>query len=154
MQAPLVWIESNLYQTIFDESNKMLPLETGGMLLGYKDINNSIVITNLVDAGPKAIHKNSSFIPDGAYQQSELSRIYMKSERITTYLGDWHSHPYGYSYMSCTDRKTIKNIAKTETAREPNPIFIIIGTKISEAKCWRYNEKKDKNIELLEIKIF
>lgn len=94
-----VWIKTNLYEKLFKESNDWLPLETGGMLLGYKDIYNDIVITNLIEAGPNAIHKSSSFIPDGVYQQAELSNIYTKSDRMTTYLGDWHSHPYSHSYI-------------------------------------------------------
>ncbi len=151
---PRVWIKMHLHQELFDETNRWLPLETGGMLLGYKDINHDIIITNLIDSGPEAVHKKKSFIPDGNYQQSELNKIYKESNSITTYLGDWHSHPLDHAYMSWLDRKTIKKIAKTETAREPNPIFIIIGTLLTEAKCWKYNKKKYKNIELLEIKLF
>lgn len=149
---PVVWIKLNLYQVLFEKTNNCLPVETGGMLLGYKDIYNDIVITNLISPGPNAIHKMWSFIPDGEYQQSELDKIYTSSNRITTYLGDWHSHPYSPSYMSWLDRKTIRKIAKTKDAREPNPIFIIVGTIPTEAKCWRYNG--EKNIERLKIKPF
>lgn len=149
-----VWIKTNLYDKLFKESKDWLPLETGGMLLGYKDIYKDIIITNLIDAGPNANHGSSSFIPDGEYQQSELSKIYTKSKSIITYLGDWHSHPYNHSYMSWRDRKTIRKIAKTETSREPNPIFIIIGTIPSEAKCWRFNKKKKRKLEELEIKLY
>jgi integrative and conjugative element protein (TIGR02256 family) len=151
---PIVWIKHRLYQKLFEETYNRLPFETGGMLLGYKDIYSNMVITNLISAGPNAIYKKRSFVPDGEYQQSELSNIYISSKRTTTYLGDWHSHPYDHSYMSWRDRKTIKKIAKTESTRESNPIFIIIGTILKEAKCWRYNDKKYKNIELLEIRIF
>lgn len=150
----VVWIKDNLYKKLFAETNEMLPLETGGMLLGYKDELNNIVITNLVGAGPKAIHNKYSFTPDGEYQQNELSRIYFESDRITTYLGDWHSHPYQNAYMSWRDRTTLKKIANTKAAREPNPIFIIIGTAPIEVKCWRYNMDEYKQIELLEIKIY
>lgn len=150
----LVWIKHHLYEKLFEETNKKLPLETGGMLLGYKDEYNDIVITELIGAGPNAVHNEYSFAPDGKYQQNELSRIYYESDRIFTYLGDWHSHPYQNSYMSGRDLKTLKKIAKTKSAREPNPIFIIIGTRPSEAKCWKYNTNVNRHIELLEIEVY
>ena len=150
----VVWIKHSLFYKLFEETNNKLPLETGGKLLGYKDVYNNIVISDLIGPGPNAVHKKYSFIPDGEYQQNELTRIYFESSRITTYLGDWHSHPYENSYMSWRDKKTLKKIAKTKSAREPNPIFIIIGTKTNEAKCWKYNKDTFECIESLEIKVY
>jgi hypothetical protein len=56
--------------------------------------------------------------------------------------------------MSWQDRKTLKKIAKTKSAREPNPIFIIIGTEPIEVKCWKYNKDVFKQIEQIEIKLY
>lgn len=150
----IVWIEQSLFNKLFEETNKKLPLETGGVLVGYKDIYNNIVVTDLIGAGPNAIHKKYSFIPDGKYQQIELSRIYFESNRIKTYLGDWHSHPYQNSYLSWRDRRTLKKIAKTKTAREPNPLFIIVGTKRWNLKCWKYIGEKQKKTEVLEVRTY
>lgn len=150
----IVWINSNILKKLFEETYDFLPLETGGVLLGYKDVLNNIVITDLIDAGPNAVHGESYFIPDGGYQQDELSRIYLQSKRITTYLGDWHSHPGQSAYMSWRDRKTLKKIAKTKDARAPNAVFLIIGTEPEEIKCWRFNSSFRKYIEPMEVKPF
>ncbi len=151
---PIVWINRKLYNFLIEETVKKLPLETGGMLLGYKDIYCDIVITDLIGPGPKAKYARDSFIPDGKYQQIELSRIYFESARLKTYLGDWHSHPYENSHMSFADHKTLIKIAKTKSARVPNPIFIIVGTKSYTPRCWRYNGNINPNTELTEIKIY
>lgn len=149
-----VWIKKKTFNKFIQETNKWFPLETGGILLGYKDKNNDIVVVKLIEAGPNAVRKNYFFNSDGDFQQLELSKIYIRSKGVVTYLGDWHSHPLTNSYMSFLDRKTICKIAKTETSKETNPIFIVVGTSPFEVKCWRYNENRNNNLEPLKIKLY
>jgi len=149
-----VWLKKNLREKIIEDSQSFLPLETGGMLIGYKDIFGNLVITILIDGGPDAIRLEDSFIPDGKFQQEKLEEFFHQSRGVLTYLGDWHSHPYSYPYMSNLDLKTIKKIAKYKSSKTPNPIFIIIGTSESEIKCWMYKKSKESIVVELPIELF
>lgn len=91
------------YQVFFDQGleeklnvmrNQKLPVETGGILLGYHDLNlNSIFI---VDALPAPIDSIST---ETEFQRGVLGTIEIvknareKTAHIVDYVGEWHSHP-------------------------------------------------------------
>lgn len=110
------------------EATRAFPLETGGLLLGYDDpATAQVVIRQVVGPGPRAAHGLSRFFPDHDYHRRETARIYASSGRITSYLGDWHSHPGGGTALSPTDRRTLARIARAQTARAPRPIMIVLA---------------------------
>jgi integrative and conjugative element protein (TIGR02256 family) len=124
-----VWIVTAVFHQIIAESAEHAPLETGGMLLGYEGTDAAgTVITALVGHGPLARHARGRFIPDGPWQQEELERIYGESGRVTTYLGDWHSHPNSPPFPSRRDRRTARTVARTRHARAPRPLTVIAGS--------------------------
>ena len=87
----------------------------------------TVVISDIVGPGPQALHRQDRFEPDYAYQRAEVSRIYDVSGRLTTYLGDWHSHPAGPLSLSLTDRITLARIALTKQARAPRALMAVIA---------------------------
>jgi integrative and conjugative element protein (TIGR02256 family) len=101
------------------------PDESGGMLIGYWSPNGDAVITATVEGGPNAVRKRSRFEPDGKWQQQRLDEIYVRSGRMQTYLGDWHSHPDGIIRPSGRDQSTAKAVAKARDARTPHPLTLI-----------------------------
>lgn len=105
----IVWLKKSVLEMIMDEMNKWYPNETGGVLIGYWN-ENQPVITQLIDGGPNAVRSKTSFIPDHKYQVDVISKIYKSSNRIETYLGDWHTHPDAKAYLSSTDKKTFNLI--------------------------------------------
>lgn len=120
---------------MFAEAQLFAQSETGGMLLGYRteetgeqgEQGEQIVITDLIGAGPAAVHRRDGFIPDGAWQQERLGEKYVASGRVTTYLGDWHSHPDSSPLPSKKDRKTAKKISRHREARAQQPLMLIVG---------------------------
>jgi len=118
------WIEKNVLRAIESESQRMVPKETGGLLLGYWS-DNEVVITNATMPGPRARHRKSSYFPDSNYDGNIMAEFYFESGGITTYLGDWHSHPKGGGGLSRHDLITLFNIATYEPARATNPIMMI-----------------------------
>lgn len=140
-----IWIPQYLLDQVLDEANKFFPNETGGLLMGYYvDKQQVIVITDIVDAGPKAIHTPTSFIPDYKYQEQEIAKLYELSGRLHTYLGDWHSHPTGSPTLSGKDKRTLGNIAIHSPARAPEPIMLMLGgiTDRWKIKFWKLRPKK------------
>jgi integrative and conjugative element protein (TIGR02256 family) len=137
-----VWLARDAYTQLLEEAIRKMPLETGGILLGYWGSHCEVVVTKLVGPGPKAIHKEHSFAPDTKYHETEISRHYDSSERKEIYLGDWHTHPFARAYLSEQDRLTIKNIADYAPARLNKPIMMILGTMPFGLSAWTHTYEK------------
>ena len=110
-------------------ANERYPLETGGVLIGYVGDNSrdEVVVTAVTGPGPKASHAAHSFKPDHEYQVEEIARHYRRSNRLFTYLGDWHTHPDSVAALSRRDKKTLKHIASHREARLERPTMAILG---------------------------
>lgn len=121
-----VWLPADLLNAMAEEATEKWPLETGGVLLGYIGIDSGTVVTHVVGPGSHARHLSDRFEPDAEFHEQEIARFYNASGRISTYLGDWHSHPKGGGKPSERDRKTAKKIARTGSARAPFPLMLIL----------------------------
>jgi integrative and conjugative element protein (TIGR02256 family) len=111
------------------------PDETGGMLIGYWSDSGDAVITDTIEGGPGAVRRPSRFLPDGNWQQERLDEIYIRSGRVLTFLGDWHSHPLGGVRPSLRDRDTAKKVAKSKEARASQPLTLICAKREGH---WRW----------------
>ena len=126
-----------------EEALRAVPNETGGVLMGYWAAPyTEVVITDAIGPGRNAVHYEKSFIPDSEYQESEIARVYRESDRVSTYLGDWHTHPFGSSYLSYRDKRTLRRIAKHQDARCPIPVMAIASGHDDDwlLRIWRYEE--------------
>lgn len=82
------------------EANAAVPCETGGVLMGYwSDSGTEVVIVTLIGPGPRAERATDGLMPDHAFQEAAVERVYRESGRIVTYLGDWHTHPKGIAAL-------------------------------------------------------
>lgn len=148
----MIYILKSLVDSIIEETLVNEPLETGGMLLGYIEQRNYYVV-DLIDAGPKAIHDSDYFLSDGKYQQPLLEQKFFNSNGRITFLGDWHSHPNGDSYLSQLDMDTLKNISEDQGAQIACPISIIIGTSPCKIRGFNYEKGKYQKLDLKKIDI-
>ncbi len=123
---PVAWLSRGAVDELRREAQRHAPLETGGVLVGYRAAE-AIVVTALVHAGPLAERRVDGFSPDAAYQASEIAKLYEASGRLDTYLGDWHSHPGGVLMLSRTDRQTIRRISHHADARCEGPVMLVVG---------------------------
>jgi integrative and conjugative element protein (TIGR02256 family) len=135
------------------EAERKFPKESGGVLLGYlaAEEKRHVQILAQIGPGPKARYRRDRFEPDGAWQAEQIAAAYEDSGRITTYLGDWHSHPRGGSSPSKLDRTTVKAIANTPEARAPNPLMLILfkGSEKWQLAGYRRGRRRLKAADLL-----
>lgn len=143
-----IWINNSVTNYVFSDGNNWLPKETGGVLMGYRASELEFVITDIIGPGPKAIHESSTFSPDQQYHENEIKRKYEESEHSITYLGDWHTHPNAYPYLSNQDKSTIKKIAAYDNARLTNPIMLIAAPPKLELKIWVYEKCHFRSVEI------
>ena len=119
-------------------ADKARPRETGGTFMGYH-AKDDVVVTAITGPGPGAVHGRDSFVPDYAYQDAEIARIYAASGRRHTYLGDWHTHPGGGSSLSRKDKRALCAISHHQPARVATPIIgILAGGAPWRLTVWRY----------------
>ncbi|MCD6401540.1 MAG: Mov34/MPN/PAD-1 family protein [Anaerolineales bacterium] len=106
-------------------SNYKQPNETGGVLLGSIFLNaKTIVITDILDAPPDSIETPTEFILGTKGLEKQIKDIERKTKGKVTYLGTWHSHPFGGG-ASNTDKKTS---AKLLFVRNYEPTVCLIWT--------------------------
>ena len=106
-------------------SEKYSPKETGGVLIGHISyIDNSIIITDLIDAPEDSIMTPNYFELGVKGLKRNVNYIERKTNCMLTYVGTWHSHPFGGA-PSHTDR-----ITKTKliVLRDYEPTVCLIWT--------------------------
>ena len=127
-RAATLWLPVQLGSALAAEANDKHPLETGGVLLGYRtDDEQHLVVTHVVGPGPRAVHAKDRYVPDHAHHTSEVARLHAATSRGIDYLGDWHTHPGAAPYMSRKDAATLRRIAAAKAARAPRPVMLILG---------------------------
>lgn len=133
-----VWLTRSSLDRLVTTAQAYAPNETGGVLVGYSDgLSLNLVVEHIIGPGPRAFHNRYGFTPDHEYQEQEIARLYRESGRVSTYLGDWHSHPGGGLYLSVTDRKTLRRIAMAKEARVQKPLMAVIGGANWELAIWQ-----------------
>jgi integrative and conjugative element protein (TIGR02256 family) len=139
--TPKVWLADSAAHLMRKEASRRLPLETGGILLGYwSEDGASVAVTDATEPGPNAIHRRDEFIPDDEYQNLKIDEIYEASGRVHRYLGDWHTHPFGGSALSYKDRRNLHRIATTKGAHTPIPLMAVLsgGAQDWNVSVWSY----------------
>lgn len=128
MKGASLRIPTKVVKAMEDEAERHHPNETGGVLLGYfrNGEADRIQVTEQVGPGPEARHQRHRFDPDGDWQAEKVAEHYARSDRLESYLGDWHSHPDCGGKPSALDRSTAKKIADCEEARAPRPLIVIL----------------------------
>lgn len=128
--SPTVWVNQNVLDLIDYYFHRDSPMETGGLLLGHWSIDGSEVCISVgTGPGPNSRCSPVSYEPDYHYDVNEIARIYETSGRVTTYIGDWHTHPKAAPLMSRTDKATLRTISGHEPSRLPYPIMFIAGIR-------------------------
>lgn len=144
-EAVEVWVARDTVQAMVDDGSKWAPAETGGVLVGYWVHGGQAVVTSAVDAGPESAHSASGFHPDAPYQERRIAELYERSGRYHIYLGDWHTHPLGGLSLSRTDRRTMRRIARSASARCPNPLMLVFAdSREWQAAAWSTTRKHSR----------
>jgi integrative and conjugative element protein (TIGR02256 family) len=134
-RAPLIWLADKARRDMLAEADARNPLETGGVLMGYRARRDEIVITAASGPGSRAVHTPTRFKPDHEHQLEWIAARYAASKGVETYLGDWHTHPGAkLAEPSWTDRRAATSIANCDEARADMPVMVIMA---GEPGDWR-----------------
>jgi integrative and conjugative element protein (TIGR02256 family) len=126
------------FTVVWDEGvlNKMrwlrgerLPRETGGALLGCWDLSRSILyIVDVTGAPEDSLERATAFIRGSKSLSGWIAAISRISGGAIEYVGEWHSHPNGYSTNpSGDDRKVFDWIDEHLSVDGLPPAMLIVG---------------------------
>ncbi|MDB5453611.1 MAG: uncharacterized protein JWO33_2189 [Caulobacteraceae bacterium] len=96
---------------MLEAAMELYPLETGGVLLGWRAGADRIVV-DVIGPGPRALHGRHMLLPDHPWQLSQIRAAFAQSKGDLDYLGDWHSHPSGLAQMSVQDERTLARLSR------------------------------------------
>ena len=86
--------DSGLTKKLVSLREARLPVETGGILLGYIDFNiQSIFIVDALSAPPESEETITSFQRGNEGVLECLRNAQSRTTNIVDYVGEWHSHP-------------------------------------------------------------
>ena len=103
--------------------------ETGGILVGSWDrVRRRAYIVGHYDPPPDSIHSPTGFIRGfvGVYQT--LKSVELRTAQNLTYIGEWHTHPPGYtSRPSADDHTLLRWIQEVLVFLDVPPLMMIAG---------------------------
>lgn len=149
-ESKQLWLSDAVAAQLISEADQHFPLETGGLLVGYRS-GAHFVVRALVGPGPKATRTETSFTPDAVWQERQLADVYAGSGRVFSYLGDWHTHPHGDPVPSHKDGSTLKTISRHRPSRLRRPAMLILGGQEGkwQMKTWTLNKFAQSPVEIV-----
>lgn len=127
--APSIDVSADAHETIASETAKRLPLETGGILLGYREVDNVVITHALVVDGGGAT--KDRYVRDDVRANKRLAEFLSDREEDDPigYVGEWHSHPAPSGGPSTIDRNAMRAAAKAAGG----PVALLVFTPSDSA---------------------
>ncbi len=122
-----VKIDQGLVNKLREIRMQALPNETGGAILGITDFKNrSIILVDVIPAPSDSVASPTYFVRGQDGQEQALEKARNLTAHVVDYIGEWHSHPHGYSARaSCDDEKLIETLHARMSA-EGLPVTMVI----------------------------
>ncbi|MDM3345435.1 ThiF family [Escherichia coli] len=125
----IVRYDQGLEQKLRHTRLQALPNETGGAIVGITDFKNKTII--LVDVLPEPIDSKSSpafFVRGEEGQKEALERVQQLTARVVDYVGEWHSHPQGFSAKASNeDDNLIKKLHQKMSVEGLPAVMLIVA---------------------------
>ncbi len=104
-----------------------LPVETGGTLVGSYDMQRKIIyIADALPAPKDSIEKPTYFIRGCYGLKLQIEAIEEMTLGNLRYVGEWHSHPAGYSAKPSDDDRALLGEIAALQHKEGNPALMLI----------------------------
>lgn len=107
----VVVFSNKAYNAIIDETFKQNPLETGGLLLGYR-LRGDWIVMEVIPPGYNSTHQYAYFEPNKIFNDYLINSVSTKYHIQLELLGLWHRHPGSMDVFSRTDDETNLEYAK------------------------------------------
>jgi len=117
-----------LLETIQDLRAPKLPNETGGVLIGTFDYHRKVVyVVDTVPSPPDSQEWPTLYIRGSKGLQAQIKSIRETTKGMLQYVGEWHSHPDGFSCRPSGDDKKVFSWLATWMALDGAPALMAIA---------------------------
>lgn len=141
----MVKIEKRAIALIKQDILRHEGVETGGILLGYRNDHNCFIIMEAIDGGYNAVHKSNRFKYDYLYAKHLSQIISELYDPQLDVIGVWHTHVNVYNPpFSIADKEMhlrLVNICKNDI------VSLLIQIKDEEYYASVYKISKDCEIK-------
>ena len=122
-------VDEGLMAELRAARDKKLPNETGGVLLGTIDLARRVVyVVDFVASPPDSEEWPTCYIRGATGLKEQVERIYKITGGQLHYVGEWHSHPKGYSpYPSADDVKVFTWITEALDVDDLPGVMMIVA---------------------------
>lgn len=126
-----LFMDDGLEHSLREQRSAKLPHETGGVLLGYYDLNiKAIILVAALPAPPDSKGSAGAFERGTEGLQDTIAEIARRTAGIVGYVGEWHSHPRGHSARpSRDDLVQLAHLAKVMADEGLPGVQLIVGEK-------------------------
>jgi integrative and conjugative element protein (TIGR02256 family) len=112
--------------------------ETGGILLGRRLDDSTLLVTRASPPGPRARHGRFFFSRDTAFLQRYLDAVHDRTGGHEDYGGEWHVHLALDAPPSCVDRRSLYRIGRSSNYGTNNPVLVIAEHAAPEIRLRAY----------------
>lgn len=123
-----VQISSVVLVHLKEEYKKSKYFEIGGILFGRINRNKNIVTIEKLEVVRSKKKFRLAYVRNNRIAQKLINKVWVESEGIVNYIGEWHTHPSIAPIPSSTDQTTI--LEQTFEKRSnyfPYTLLLIIG---------------------------
>lgn len=117
--------------------------ESGGVLIGKHLINGGRMAIDQFTPPQKGDKQGRCNFYRSQDHNKIVQKIWRESNKLSTYVGLWHTHPEAYPIYSPTDKKDWSKALTKSTYDGKNLFFIIVGQ--SHMRCWMGTRRLIKN---------
>ena len=123
-------LDSALVEHVSSLRRARLPVETGGVLIGYFDVSRRrVYVVDALPAPRDSDERVDAFIRGFADLRNEIDGIEARTGGQVGYVGEWHSHPDGAGIaMSDYDSELLRQIADEVRADGQPGVVMIVGS--------------------------
>ncbi|HKS33545.1 MAG TPA: ThiF family adenylyltransferase [Enterobacteriaceae bacterium] len=122
-----VKVDQGLINKLREIRGRALPNETGGAILGITDFKNkSIILVDVLPTPSDSVASPTHFVRGQDGQQKSLEQARNLTAHIVDYVGEWHSHPHGYSARASSDDEKLIETLHAKMSAEGLPVTMVI----------------------------
>jgi len=125
------WIlctDSYLTEKVQKARQKKLPKETGGVLIGSFDMQRKrVYVVDVLPSPPDSQEERTLYIRGSQGLRDQVEEVEEITGRQVHYVGEWHSHPAGYSSIPSDDDFVLFGWLTEQMALDGKPSLMLIA---------------------------
>lgn len=124
-------VDETVLSSMRELRSDRLQNETGGVLIGAVDTyHRKIYVVDMIPSPPDSVERRSSYIRGVVGLRQEVEAISHTTDGRLGYIGEWHSHPDGYSTLpSELDGHVFQWLADERAVDSLPPVMAILGER-------------------------